>query len=131
MPGTGKALHHFPDQGDGSGIVQWGKDYGLIQILEYFIGDSLVPVQSRSGMHHAIAHRVDCRHTRPAKGTLQQIYWMSRGIGFGWVAQLPAAGIAKGEFQLPSAHPADLAGEEGAWPGRPATRRGARDTLEN
>ena len=61
----GKPLDHFPDQGDGRGIVQRGKDYGLIQILEYFIGDSLVPVQSRPGMDHAIAHRVDHRYSRP------------------------------------------------------------------
>ena len=70
VPGLGKALHHFPDQGDGRGIVQRGKDYGLLEILKYFIGDSLVPVQSRPGMHHAIANRVDYRYSRPTDGIL-------------------------------------------------------------
>ena len=43
---TGKSLHHFADQGDSRGIMQRGKGHRLLEILEHFVGDSLVPLQA-------------------------------------------------------------------------------------
>ena len=132
VPSLGKSLHHFADQGDRRGIVQRGKDYRLLQILEYLIGDSLVPVQSRPGMHHAVAHRVDHRHSRPQTASSNRSTGSVAAVGFGGTAQLLPVGIAKGELQLRSAHSADLAGEQGARPRRPGPAwPGALAAFEN
>ena len=71
VPGVGKSSHHVADQRDRLRIVQRGKHHRLLQILEYLLGDSLVPVQHRPGMHHPVANRVDHRHPRPADRAFQ------------------------------------------------------------
>ena len=59
-------------KGDRLGIVQRRKHHCLLQILEYLLGDSLMPVQQRPGVHYPVAHRVDRRHPGPAYRMLQQ-----------------------------------------------------------
>ncbi len=59
----GNRFNHFADQGDCRGIVQRGKGHRLLEILEDFIRDPLVPVEARPGMHHAVAYRLDFRHS--------------------------------------------------------------------
>ena len=112
VPCLGKSLHHVADQGDRLGIVQGGKDHRLLEVLEHLVRDPLVPVEACSGMHHAVAHRVDCRHPRPADRVFQQAHWISVGCIAclrGSLVQLPPLGIAKGEPSLAAPDSADLA----------------------
>ena len=119
---------------DRLGIVQRGKRHRLLQILQDFLGDSLMLVEQRSGMHHPVANRVDRRHAGPAHRILQQRHRILVGCIFGLrssTAQLPPLGIAKGEPEGGSAHPADFAGEQSAWPGEPFPLACVLGRLEN
>ena len=104
-----KSPHHVADQGDCLRIVQRCEDHCLLQILQYRRGDSLMPVQQRPGVHHAVADRVDRRHPRPAHCLFQQRH----GVCFlRWaLAQLMARGIAKRKPKRRSPHAADFTRE--------------------
>ena len=113
MPGLWKSPHHVPNQGDGLRIVQRGKHHRLFEILQYFIGDSLVPVEQRPGVHHPVANRVERRHSRLADCVFQELHGVGLGIiPLGAVRQLPPIGVAKRKPKFGSAHTADFAVEQ-------------------
>ena len=97
-----------------SGSCRGANGTACLQILQHLLGDSLMLVEQRSGMHHPVANRVDRRHAGPAHRVLQQRHRILVGCIVGLrssTAQLPPLGIAKGEPEGGSAHAADFAGE--------------------
>ena len=134
MPRLGKPAHHVADQGDRLGIVQGRKRHGRLQVAQHLLGDSLMLVEQRTGMHHPVANRIDRRHARPTYRILQQGHRILLGCIVGRrssTAQLPPFGIAESEAETGSADATDLAGKQRARPGGGPVPICAGGRLEN